>query len=211
MAGFILPEIGCSKFLNCDILKDNLMEHHNLLAEGGKEMTIEAMERFAVLARHKSFSKAAEELYLSQSTLSRQIMELEKELECTLILRSGKGIVLSDAGRLFNRYAINALNENARFRVELSRLNICDDHRARIGYTTRGHHGILQQGIQRFPQNIHEYHFLQANPPQIAAMLNEGVVIFLSFAISVILKYFFKMKSLLHQYSLDLCVTQRCI
>lgn len=147
-----------------------------MLVGGGKVMTIEAMERFAVLARHKSFSKAAEELYLSQSTLSRQIMELEKELGCTLILRSGKGIVLSDAGRLFNRYAINALNENARFRVELSRLNICDDHRARIGYTTRGHHGILQQGIQQFPQNIHEYHFLQANPPRIAAMLNEGTL-----------------------------------
>lgn len=139
-------------------------------------MTIEAMGRFVALVRNKSFSRAAEELYLSQSTLSRQIMELEKELGCTLILRSGKGIVLSDAGRLFYRYAINALNENAGFRVELSRLNICDDHRTRIGYTTRGHHGILQHGIQKFPQNIHEYHFLQANPPQIAAMLNAGTL-----------------------------------
>lgn len=139
-------------------------------------MTLEALERFVVLARHKSFSQAAEELYLSQSTLSRQIIELEKELGCTLIIRAGKGIVLSEAGQLFNRYAINALNENAKFRSELTQLNMCDDYRVRIGYTTKGHHEILQRGIQQTAQNAHWYHFIKANPPELAAMLNEGTL-----------------------------------
>lgn len=139
-------------------------------------MTLEALERFVVLARHKSFSKAAEELYLSQSTLSRQIMELEKELGCTLIVRSGKGIVFSEAGGLFNRYAINALNENAKFRAELAQLNMCNNRRVRVGYTSKGHHEILQQGIQQSTQKTHGYHFLKANPPQLVAMLNDGTL-----------------------------------
>lgn len=139
-------------------------------------MTLEMMERFVVLARHKSFSQAAAELYLSQSTLSRQIMELEKELGCTLIIRSGRGITFSEAGQLFYRYAINALNDNAKFRAELAQLSVCNNHWVRVGYTTKGHHEILQQGIQQSTRNTHGYHFLKANPPRLVTMLNEGTL-----------------------------------
>ncbi|AKM32925.1 hypothetical protein AB870_16655 [Pandoraea faecigallinarum] len=47
------------------------------------------------------FSAAAERLFIAQSALSRQISELERELQAVLLERSSKGVTLTPAGRTF--------------------------------------------------------------------------------------------------------------
>ena len=58
-----------------------------------------------------SFSAAARELFITQPTLSQQVMALEKELGVTLFIRHPRGVYLTDAGEEFIFYARRILNE----------------------------------------------------------------------------------------------------
>lgn len=60
---------------------------------------------FYKVAQHQSFSKAAEELLLSQPTISMQVKKLESELGITLFDRFGKNIYLSREGEFIFSYA----------------------------------------------------------------------------------------------------------
>lgn len=60
---------------------------------------------FWVVAREGSVSAATEELGVSQPTISGQLQALERQLGEELFLRSGRNLVLTDAGRVVHRYA----------------------------------------------------------------------------------------------------------
>ena len=59
------------------------------------------IEYFLAAARNMSFSKAAQELFVSQPAISRQILALEQELGCPLFERLNRGIVLTANGEMF--------------------------------------------------------------------------------------------------------------
>ncbi len=54
---------------------------------------------FLAAARFHSFSRAAEELYLTQPSVSRYIGQLEQEWEVRLFVRDGKAMALTPEGR----------------------------------------------------------------------------------------------------------------
>jgi LysR family transcriptional activator of nhaA len=60
---------------------------------------------FWTVAREGSIVRASEKLRLAQPTISGQIRKLEDSLEVELFERVGRGLVLTDAGRLVYRYA----------------------------------------------------------------------------------------------------------
>lgn len=64
---------------------------------------------FNVVSRNKSFSKAAQDLYMTQSAVSQAIMKLENELEIQLFYRTSKGTVLTNEGKLLNEHINLAL------------------------------------------------------------------------------------------------------
>ena len=64
-------------------------------------MTLQQLTYFLAAATHKSFSAAADSLLLSQPSLSEQIRRLEAELGVALFMRAGRGVELTEAGRLF--------------------------------------------------------------------------------------------------------------
>lgn len=64
---------------------------------------------FSVVSRNKSFSKAAQELFMTQSAVSQAISKLEKELEVQLFYRTSKGVVLTNEGKLLNDHVSSAL------------------------------------------------------------------------------------------------------
>lgn len=80
-------------------------------------MDFRQLETFVQVAKLKSFSKAAEILFITQPTVTNHIQNLEKELGVLLIDRYGKKISLTDAGDLLYTYAIDILNscEMAKF------------------------------------------------------------------------------------------------
>jgi len=73
-------------------------------------MDIKQLEAFVAIAKLKSFSKAADSLYITQPTISTHIKNLEYELNATLIDRSSKNIHLTQAGDILYKYAVDILN-----------------------------------------------------------------------------------------------------
>ncbi|MCU7370058.1 LysR substrate-binding domain-containing protein [Paucibacter sp. O1-1] len=65
---------------------------------------------FEAAAKHQSFARAAEELSLTQSAVSRQVGVLEKLLQIELFQRQGKRIWLTDAGQMYAQSVANALD-----------------------------------------------------------------------------------------------------
>lgn len=66
-------------------------------------MDIHQLKVFASVFRNKSFSKASEELHLTQPTISSHIKTLEEELNCRLFDRLGRAIIpTKEAGVLYN-------------------------------------------------------------------------------------------------------------
>jgi DNA-binding transcriptional LysR family regulator len=64
---------------------------------------------FEAAARHLSFTKAGEELFLTQSAVSRQIKELEDQLGVELFQRRHRALALTDAGKSFYASAAQVL------------------------------------------------------------------------------------------------------
>lgn len=68
-------------------------------------MTLTQLNYLITIAETKSLNKAAEQLYVSQPSLTNAIKELEKELGITLFYRSGRGATLTNDGTEFLLYA----------------------------------------------------------------------------------------------------------
>ena len=64
-------------------------------------MTLEQIDYFICTVQSRTFFDAAETMHISQSSLSKQIMKLEKELDLTLWDRSKRTAVLTPAGEFF--------------------------------------------------------------------------------------------------------------
>lgn len=63
---------------------------------GGNYMELRILRYFLAVAREESITGAAESLHLSKPTLSRQLMQLEKELGKQLLIRGNRKITLTE-------------------------------------------------------------------------------------------------------------------
>ena len=72
-------------------------------------MDFDQLETFLEVARHTSFSRAAERRFRTQPAISSQIRALEEEIGARLFDRSGGRVALTSAGKLFQQYAEHTL------------------------------------------------------------------------------------------------------
>ncbi|HTS54192.1 MAG TPA: transcriptional regulator GcvA [Burkholderiales bacterium] len=73
--------------------------------------TLDFLKGFEAAARHLSFTKAARELFVTQSAVSRQIQSLEQQLGVVLFQRRPKDLVLTEAGETLYRTASEILRQ----------------------------------------------------------------------------------------------------
>ena len=72
-------------------------------------MELKHLLSYAAVVRLGSFSRAAEELFVAQPTISLHIRQLEEELQTTLLLRTTKSLEITDKGREVYEYAASIL------------------------------------------------------------------------------------------------------
>ena len=70
-----------------------------------KNVSLRSLKVFEAVARHRSFSRAAQELHLTQPAVSMQVRSLEAEAGLPLTEQIGKKIFLTDAGAELARHA----------------------------------------------------------------------------------------------------------
>ncbi len=75
------------------------------LSIGGVEMNMNWLRTFVAAATFENFREASEKLYLAQPTVSVHIQQLEKHIGSKLFIKSGRRVVLSEAGRQFLPHA----------------------------------------------------------------------------------------------------------
>lgn len=72
-------------------------------------MNLRQLQYFKTIAELEHYTKAAEQLFVSQSNLSHSIKELEEELNVELFVRQGRNVKLTKYGELFLPYVTQAL------------------------------------------------------------------------------------------------------
>lgn len=83
--------------------------------------SLSALQAFEASARHLSFTRAAEDLFVTQSGISRQITNLEQFLGMRLFERSGSRLVLTDAGSKYVQDVVQMLNRLEEASIDLVR------------------------------------------------------------------------------------------
>lgn len=91
------------------------------------------LEAFLQVSAHRSFSKAAEVLFLTQPSVTARIQSLERELGEELFERTGRAVRLTDAGNTFHEYAQHALKAVQEGRDALEALRKTEVGSLRLG------------------------------------------------------------------------------
>jgi DNA-binding transcriptional LysR family regulator len=86
-------------------------------------MNLRDFEVFKTIVECGSFSKASEQLFIAQPSLSKTIQKLEKKLSVTLFERSNRIIRLTDEGQLVYEKAITMLQQMKELKIELDDIN----------------------------------------------------------------------------------------
>lgn len=96
-------------------------------------MEIRQLRYFLDIAQTEHLTQSAQNLFVTQSTLSHGLRQLEQELNVTLFDRLGRGLKLSQAGAEFRTYATRALKE-----IEAGRMALADLSGLQSGTLTVG-------------------------------------------------------------------------
>ena len=97
-------------------------------------MRTEQLRYFLSVARHRNFTEAAREFYLTQPAITHQISALERELDAQLFVRTTRSVSLTRAGELFLEDAKLILDQEARALERLRQLEGSDRMELKIGY-----------------------------------------------------------------------------
>lgn len=82
-------------------------------------MELRQLRYFSAVARHGTFTRAADELHVTQSALSQQVKRLEEQLGVELLLRAPGGVTVTSAGADLLARADAILAEAARARADM--------------------------------------------------------------------------------------------
>lgn len=116
-------------------------------------MELRQLKYFVKSAEYLNFSEAAKHLFITQSTLSQQIKQLECELGFTLFLRNSRHISLTEAGEEFLPFAQRTIQDAEDSVQRLNDLQNVKTGTLRVG-VTYSLSTVLTEGLMRF---MHEY------------------------------------------------------
>ncbi|WP_246011321.1 LysR family transcriptional regulator [Nocardia mexicana] len=111
------------------------------------------METFLAVARHNSIRRAAAQLHITEAATSAAVAHIEKQLGAKLIAKSGRGIALTEAGRVYAEYCRSILGLMQEAQAAVRR---AETGRLRIGVVaTAGEYVLLRPLVSfrdRYPE-----------------------------------------------------------
>jgi DNA-binding transcriptional LysR family regulator len=113
-------------------------------------MTLQQLQYFLAAIEHGSFSAAAEALHMAQPSLSEQIRRLEGELGSPLFARGGRGLELTEAGRLLRPHAERTLAAAAEAHASVREVSELTGGTASFGTFGNAPYQLLADLVQDF-------------------------------------------------------------
>jgi len=116
-------------------------------------LTLRQLKVFESVARHLSYSRAADELHLTQPAVSMQIKQLEGNISLPLFEQLGKRIYLTDAGRELYQYSRSISQQLADMEVALDELKGMERGKLNISVVTTANYfapHLLAKFCQRY-------------------------------------------------------------
>lgn len=122
---------------------------------------------FSSVAKNLSFTKASQELFISQPAITKHIQELETMYQTRLFERMGNKILLTDAGRLLLEHCEKILEDYGRLEYEMNLLRNEHTGELRLGASTTIAQYVLPPLLARASSRSFRkclYHFSAGTP-----------------------------------------------
>lgn len=113
-------------------------------------MNTQELEYILCIAKHQNLTKAAQELYISQPTLSKHLKKIEQEINGKLFSRSGNRYIPTYLGRKYMEYAHRMLEIESNWNRELSDLTSCKTGELNIAFPPMRSTCIIPSVIPQF-------------------------------------------------------------
>lgn len=111
---------------------------------------------FYTAARHASFSKAAEELFITQPAVSKHIQGLEQHFKAKLFLRQGNKVSLTPEGELLYKYSSEIFSMYKKMQYDMDRLGNRNSGHIRLGASTTLTQYVLPNLLNQFHNEFPE-------------------------------------------------------
>jgi len=123
-------------------------------------MEIRHFRYFLAVARHRHFTRAAEQLGIAPPTLTRQIQDLESALGTRLFVREQREVRLTDAGKALQVEAELAVRQFETAQYNVQRAGRGEAGKIELGYVASAvFSGVLQQQVGQFRQRYADVEF----------------------------------------------------
>ncbi|WP_118180528.1 LysR family transcriptional regulator [Paraburkholderia phosphatilytica] len=113
-------------------------------------MNLRALQCFVILAEELNFSRAAERLHIAQPALSQQIRSLEERLGATLIDRTRRPLILTEAGQYLCTEARQILGSLEQAALGATEIGMGKRGWLSIGFTRSAMYSILPPALKAF-------------------------------------------------------------
>lgn len=141
-------------------------------------MELRHLKYFLKLAEELSFVRAADKLFISQPPLSRQIKELETELGATLFERNNKRVVLTDAGKYYQKEIQELVQNLERINMTTKKIHENQSGEFRIAYVSSTFSGDISKLLQFLSEKYPYVNFRLYEVPTVKQItaLEEGKI-----------------------------------
>ncbi|MCL4371380.1 MAG: LysR substrate-binding domain-containing protein [Chloroflexi bacterium] len=139
-------------------------------------MNLYRLRIFLAVARRLSYSRAAEDLFISQPAVSRHVAALEKELGIQLFGQSGNKVLLTEMGRLVHGYAQKLFDVEEELTAALAETANLERGRLRLGASSTPGIYLLPPVVAAFQERYPavEVSLLVANSQEVEARVLAG-------------------------------------
>ncbi len=117
-------------------------------------MELRHLKYFLAVAEELNFTKAAEKLCISQPPLSRQIIELEEEIQARLFIRNNKKVELTEAGKYFEKEVTVLFQNLERISIKTKKIAQNVSGEFRIAYISSIYSAVISDLIKHLKEQF---------------------------------------------------------